>query len=361
MKKKLLRIGLMFFTAAALIAGMVFPVAADAAAPNSALHNIQGTVTSIAADNSSFVVQNGNQSPMTVKVNQNTRFMVVPLGKANTAVKSPKVIPSKIMPKQNGNNNGNRNNGNNKKGPELPQISANTNTNMNSNAQVPDNWKSSLGWLDSFDSKGKLSDVQVGDRVIASVNNPDNFARQVLIIKAPVIQTIKGTITTVNGNSVTITPASGAPVTVTVAAKTVVTLHGLLSVQAPEHAISVYNKNTLVAQTLNVQAAAPAATTNNAPVAVPDLNLSAITITANPAVSGNFTAGSTRLFTATGSYSNGSAINITGQVVWASSNPAVAVITGPGSVTAVAPGTVNITASKEGITSLAVVLSVSNP
>ena len=59
--------------------------------------------------------------------------------------------------------------------------------------------------------------------------------------------------------------------------------------------------------------------------------------------------GSTQQFTATGSYSNGASLNITGQVVWSSSNPGAATINLRGLAASVAPGTTIITATQSGV------------
>ena len=71
--------------------------------------------------------------------------------------------------------------------------------------------------------------------------------------------------------------------------------------------------------------------------------------------------GSTQQFTATGTYSDGSTMNITSQVTWASSNTAVATITSAGLATSVAAGIANITATLSGITSTSVTLTVIAP
>ena len=54
---------------------------------------------------------------------------------------------------------------------------------------------------------------------------------------------------------------------------------------------------------------------------------------------------------ATGTYSDGSAADITSQVTWKSSNTAIATISSGGLVTNVSPGITDITASLQGITS----------
>jgi len=334
--KQIIKYSVLIVMLLALTASIAVPAMAQA--PPSALHSVQATVTAVAA--TAFTIQNGTQTPVTITTDGNTKFYMVPMGRVNTWVNNQ--VNKDIR----------QGKGKQTRPGALRQL------------HIPANWKGNLGFLETFDVKAKFTDIEIGDRVIARVSGNNNLATQVMVIKAPVIQTIKGTINTVSGNSITMTPTSGTAVTVTVGPKTVITLHGILAVQPTQYSVTVYNKKTLVAQTINVQSAAPAAKTPNAAVNAPAASqaaspaLSAITVTANPAVSGNFTAGSTRLFTATGSYSNGSAINITGQVVWSSSNPAVATITNTGSATAVAQGTTNITASKEGVTSPAVVLTV---
>ena len=66
-------------------------------------------------------------------------------------------------------------------------------------------------------------------------------------------------------------------------------------------------------------------------------------------------------FSAQGTYSDRSTADISGTVTWASSNTAAATIASGGLATSVAPGTSNITASLNGITSPAFVLTVNPP
>jgi hypothetical protein len=60
-------------------------------------------------------------------------------------------------------------------------------------------------------------------------------------------------------------------------------------------------------------------------------------------------AGATEQFTATGTYSDQSTRDITGQVTWSSSAPAVATISAGGALAAAAAGTSTITASLDGV------------
>ena len=325
--RKVLRIGVLFFVVAALIVGGAFPVTAGAAAPGLASNTVQGIVMSVASDNLSFIIQNGSQPQVTVQVNQNTKYFIVPMGRVQTYVTNQ--VTKDIKQDKN----------------------KQTRAGAMSELHIPANWQNNLGWLTTFNSKAKFSDIKVGDKVIAGISNADNSARQVLIIKAPVIVSVKGTISAVSANSTTITPANfGTPVTVSIKDNTRITLKGLLSVQVGQYAVAVYNKNTLIAQTINIQATAPAP--------IPAANLKSITVTS--AVSGNLTVGTTRQFVATGTYANGSTINITSQVTWASSNVGVATITNTGFANGVAAGSTAITALKSGITSTAITLNVSN-
>jgi trimeric autotransporter adhesin len=84
--------------------------------------------------------------------------------------------------------------------------------------------------------------------------------------------------------------------------------------------------------------------------------LSSITIT--PASPANLVAGSTQMFTALGSYSDGSTADLTAQASWNSSATNVASISSSGLATGVAAGTTDITASLSGITCSAVALTV---
>ena len=70
---------------------------------------------------------------------------------------------------------------------------------------------------------------------------------------------------------------------------------------------------------------------------------------ANPSV----VAGNTQQFTATGTYSDGSTQNITGQVTWSSLNTAVATINSSGLASAIAGGSTTITAAQGSVSSAA--------
>ena len=202
--KQIIKYSVLIVMLVALTASIAVPAMAQA--PASALHSVQGTVTAVAAP--TFTIQNGTQTPATITTDGNTKFYMVPMGRVNNWV-------------------------NNQVNKDIRQDKGKqTRAGAMRELHIPANWRGNLGFLETFNVKAKFTDIENGDRVITRVSGNNNLATQVMIIKAPVIQTIKGTITTVTGNSITITPASGTPVTVTVGAKTVITLHGLLAVQA---------------------------------------------------------------------------------------------------------------------------------
>ncbi|MNG92351.1 Bacterial Ig-like domain (group 2) [compost metagenome] len=93
--------------------------------------------------------------------------------------------------------------------------------------------------------------------------------------------------------------------------------------------------------TLDGQTATLSVTVSNAV-----LNVGGLTITTPPLT---LAAGQTGQLAATGSYSDGSSVNVTSSVSWTSSNPAVATVgLHTGLVTAVAPGTATITGILDG-------------
>ena len=80
----------------------------------------------------------------------------------------------------------------------------------------------------------------------------------------------------------------------------------------------------------------------NASLTVTNATIMSIAITpANPSV----TAGTQVSFTATGTFSDGSSVNLTNQVTWSSSNATVATIVSNGQANTAAPGTTTITAT----------------
>jgi hypothetical protein len=245
MKKEIvnaLRMGLPFLVTVTLVLTAALPVTAanNKSKPVSTMRTVQGEVISLASDNSTstIVIQNGNQKQVTVRVDSNTKYFMVPNGKTATTANNI-MAKNKVAEKT-------ANNGQSKK------------------LQVTEQLEASIANCGNGSEKeARFSDIQIGDRIIAWVKNADNLATKVLIIKAPAIQKVKGTITAVSDNSTTITPSNGTAVTLGWDANTRFILKGFISVQVGQYANAVYDKNTMISRTVDVQAAAPSSDNAN--------------------------------------------------------------------------------------------------
>jgi hypothetical protein len=237
MKKEIfvntLKIGFPFIAIMAMVLGTALPVLADnKSKPVSALHPVQGEVISVASDNSTFVIQNGSQQQVTITVDSNTKYFMVPNDKAMAADNG--LAKYKVTEKT-------ANKGQSRKLQVTEQLEAGVIANCGNGSG----------------KEAKFSDIQIGDRVIAWVKTADNLATKVLIIRAPVTNRVKGNITAVSDSSITITSADGAAVILSWDVNTRFMLKGLISVQTGQYASAVYNRSTMTAQTVDVQAAAP--------------------------------------------------------------------------------------------------------
>ena len=241
--KLALKIGLPLAVIMGLIVGFASPALAERKLGNDpkpapAVKTVQGKVVGIASNNSSFTLQNSSGN-VTVSVNATTAYYVVgtvkPQPSAKNRVAFGKQKNSVALDKE-----------------SLKYMAAGL-----KKIDVPADLKGAVNHLDKFLKKGSFSDISLGDRVIARVAN-NNAATQVLIIKIalPAVQSVKGTITAVSGNTITINAAAG-PVTITWDATTRFVLKGLIAVVPGQYATAAYNKNTKLAQVINVQANAP--------------------------------------------------------------------------------------------------------
>ncbi len=245
--KHALKIGLLFLATVALLAGLALPTYADTTpTPNtSAFHIVQGKVNSIAAPN--FVVLTANQQTVAIISNTSTQYFIIPMGKVQGYVNN-RIATDNREDKKEGAPKQSR-------AAQLKEL------------RIPANWRSNLGWLEIFDNQASFNDIAVGDRVIVRADS-SNMAKQVLIIKAPVNRTIKGSISfDVNDPThIKITPLTGnpiTPITLNVTPTTRIILKGQTSITG--YAVAVYNSTNNNALTVNVQANAPAPTSTNTP------------------------------------------------------------------------------------------------
>jgi hypothetical protein len=235
------KFGFPFIAILTMVLSTALPVmAGNKSKPVPALRPVQGEVISVASDNSTLVVQSGNQQQATIIIDSNTKFFVVPVGKTianiNGLMAKDKVAEKKAN-----------------KAESRPPQSASL-----KDSEITANCDTDLNGVERYGKAAQFSDIQVGDRVVAWVKTADNLATKVLIIKAPVIQKVKGTITAVSDSSITITPSNGTAITLSWDANTRFMLKGFISVQTGQYAVVVYNKSTMTAQTVDVQATVPA-------------------------------------------------------------------------------------------------------
>ncbi len=246
--KGLLRMGALVVIVA-LVMMVAVPVLADnsTTTPPVALHTVQGKVINIISNtpsSSSFIIQNVSQQQVTITTDTSTKYYLINTGRAQSFVNNT-VTKDNQQAKRNGR-------------PQPPRA------NDLRNARIPANWRDNLGWLETFDTQANFSNIQVGDRVIArTTNDASNLAKQILIIKAPVNKTVKGTVNsvTVNPGSSTIlsiTPTgSTTPLSLNITAQTRIVLKGIAVIQQGQAAVAVYNSTNNNALTVNIQAAQP--------------------------------------------------------------------------------------------------------
>ena len=171
-KNNIVKISIICCLISALALGVVIPVSAQstttttstAAAAAQTLKTVQGIVTAVSSSSTPQTFTVGTNPAITVDAN--TKYYLIPVGAAQS------YVDNKVAQDQN------------------DQSTAAKLKNLH----IPANWRDNLGFLDTFSRTGTFSDIAVGDRVIARVNN-NGVAAQVLIIKAPVIRQVRGTVT----------------------------------------------------------------------------------------------------------------------------------------------------------------------
>jgi hypothetical protein len=321
-RKQTLKIGIFFLALVALVVGIALPVyAANPSAPAS-FQMLQGKVQSV--DAPEFVVLTAKQEQVTVVTNDNTTYFIIPMGKAQAEVNT-------VNPRDNKQD----------KEPGKPQFSIAKNLN---NAHIPANWRDNLGWLANFDKPASFKDIAVEDRVIVRVDSA-KLAKQVLIIKAPVNRTVKGSIEVTGSDRITITPTDGSDaVILNVVDATRIILNGQTAITG--YAVALYNSTNNNALVVNVRATDPQSVT-----------LKSIAIT--PKLPEDLEKGATQQFAAEATYSDGTTKNVTSKVTWTSSDTGVATITAHGGLArGKAEGTSDITAKLNGVESNTVILTV---
>jgi hypothetical protein len=218
---------------------LVVPVLAKspaAVAPPISMHTVQGKVVEVSNTSTSFTVLSEKNTQVTIVTNTSTKFYIINMGKAQSYVNSK--VAQDVRGYQ-------------KEGFKLPSLAAGL-----KDFRIPANWRDNLGWLDSFDTQADFSDVEVGDRVIARITNDgSNLAKQVLIVKAPVIRAVKGKVQSVTESSISIAPDPGSAVlTLNIEPETRITLKGTGVIQQGQVIVAVYNSKNGNLMTATIQA-----------------------------------------------------------------------------------------------------------
>ncbi|HEX7364241.1 MAG TPA: hypothetical protein VF366_03640 [Dehalococcoidia bacterium] len=248
--KVALRIAVPLFLIMTLGLNGALPVLADnASRPVPAFRMVQGEVLNIVSDNSTsdnatatITLKHGNKQ-LEIQVDAGTKYYLIARGKPSSAESSVVAQPKGAIKK-------------NYKLERQTSVAAVADEPL-SEAAIVASCARDPNSLGRYGKPAQFSDVEVGDRIIACVKTADNVAKQVLIIKAPIKQKINGTITEVSDGSITIAPVIGNAVTLNWDANTKFTLKGLISVQSGQYASAIYNRNGMLALTVDIQASAP--------------------------------------------------------------------------------------------------------
>ena len=295
-KNKIWKIGIAVALVTVLAISMAVPALAkggDKAASGASgvtaantLNVVKGKVTAIDTAGSTFEVQPASGDAVTITVDTNTKFYQVNAGSANLpAIKAQ--VKERVQQMQQarqdlktkGNNNTNqRGLGNKNTAPATTQATTNTNTaevdeandpeellemeaGLQANTEAPQGFfgkfKAIFNRGPKFGQTAAFTDLVVGDGVVVNVMPNENLAKQVLIVKASNLETVKGEITDVNADSFTVTAADDTEVTLQWDANTRVTIKGAISIEVGQYAQAVYNSETLIAKTINVRLEAP--------------------------------------------------------------------------------------------------------
>jgi len=237
LKNNIVKISIICCLITALVLGVVIPVSAQstttttstAAAAAQTLKTVQGIVTAVSPSSTPQTFTVGTNPAITVDAN--TKYYLIPVGAAQS------YVDNKVAQDQN------------------DQSTAAKLKNLH----IPANWRDNLGFLDTFSRTGTFSDIAVGDRVFARVNG-SNVAVQVLIIKAPVIRQVRGTVA-VSGSgangSITVKNSSMAlPLQLTWDSNTEFIIKGNPSLPLTNYGVVTYNTSN-TASLVNLTAKDP--------------------------------------------------------------------------------------------------------
>lgn len=283
-KSKVVLISLAIILAIGVVCGTSLPaMAKDKITPTASTTStdqftvIKGKVTDIAANKLSLVVQPSTGTADTVNVDANTKYYKVnatPVAVVEMKGKIQERLQSKqakVLGKVQDKNERvvQKNNDNEDEDlEETPDIEEA----LTANVEAPQGWMNKIkSWFNhnpKFGHNAKFEDIEVGDGILVRALANGTLAKQVMIIKAPSIKKVAGTVIDVRPDSFTInSPAAAEAFTIKINENTHVSLKGSLSLKVDQYVVVTYKPEgaNKLAKTVNVTAAPPDASviTNN--------------------------------------------------------------------------------------------------
>lgn len=277
MKRKLsanmLKITVILTVVVSLVVGVALPgVAAPDEVPpqaNNMFPNmLRGKVTSVGED--VFVIESGEEEGVTVAVDDSTKYFKVSVPRRLAALAQPGIAPGRIQAQERVS-----------EGPvclksrlmeRLPwlkraRINQAPPQVQEEGQELTANWlnrgegkgiskpgPARLNWLCRLGEEASFEDIAVGDKVAVMLlpDQDTSVAELVLIIKAPTVQRIHGTVTAVSEGSITVMEEDGSSVVLNYDENTTFILKGAIAVESGQSIRVVYNSEDMVAKLVRV-------------------------------------------------------------------------------------------------------------
>lgn len=240
MNRRLLKFGIPLLALATLL--VAIPVLTAAASPgqkkvlanvNKNLHTVRGEVTYISGPENaaSIAIVKEDDQAITITTNATTEYYLGYTGKVKQTL---------------------RNRFANLKN----WFGYRYNKDKDDEESIPKNWGNQLGKLDPSCKNGSFTDLNIGDCIIARVDN-NNVASRILIVNVPVVRQVKGTITIVN-NTVSVLTTEGTTISsLKWDVNTRFIIKGTLSVPTSGYGIVTYNTESMTALCVNMAVTPP--------------------------------------------------------------------------------------------------------
>lgn len=284
---KIFMAGLVLTLVVTLIVALALPVMANDSNPavsstdNPGFNIIKGKVVSIASDKLSFQVTQHDGSAVAIQVDTNTRYF-----KIESTPSAVKEMKAKVQERwqekkgetqEKGQNRFNERGLGNKSGQTLQNTPDPTESIdeddieetpeaeecLAANTEAPKGWFNKIkSWFNrspKFGQNAGFEDIQVGDGVLVRVMPNENLAKQVLIVKASNIKTVKGQIGSIGANSFVINTNTTPSETLTLVwnENTSVILKGAIGLEQGQSVRVVYKVegDTILALTVTMVSA----------------------------------------------------------------------------------------------------------